>query len=73
MATLEPDPKDIHGGEHHSISFDLDEAGYLKLKVEGMCYGTHAFDFEMLLPSINPEQLDQFSKELANVADNNRS
>jgi hypothetical protein len=69
MATLEPDRREINGGEHHSVTLDLDSDGFLKLQIVGMCYGTHAYDFDMHLPAIGPDELDNFAKQVTQLAE----
>jgi hypothetical protein len=72
MATLEPKDGEINGGEYHSVKLELDEEGFLQLQVEGMCYGTHGFSFNMLLSSIEPDEVEKFGLDLTKLADEMR-
>lgn len=72
MAILEPKQTEIHGGEYHAVKIDLDENGYLQLKIDANCYGAHAYAFEMLLPCVGPDELERFTKELLTVVEEMR-
>jgi hypothetical protein len=63
-ATLEPNRHEINGGEHHQVEFTIDSDGYLKLEVDCGCYGTYSTSFDILLPSIGPDELERFASSL---------